>query len=66
MNQPGAVDLVRLRGDVRYDHVGFAYSDGTQVLNDFDLHIAPGETVALVGPHRFGQDDRWPVAQPFL
>jgi ATP-binding cassette, subfamily B, bacterial len=48
-NQPGAVDLVSARGDVRYDHVNFAYSDGTQVLNDFDLHIAPGETVALVG-----------------
>ncbi len=29
--------------------MSFAYSDGTQVLNDFDLHIAPGETVALVG-----------------
>ncbi|HTT91270.1 MAG TPA: ABC transporter ATP-binding protein [Acidimicrobiales bacterium] len=48
-NRPGAVDLVAPRGDVRYEHVNFAYSDGTQVLNDFDLHIAPGETVALVG-----------------
>jgi ATP-binding cassette, subfamily B, bacterial len=46
---PGAVDLVECRGDVHFDHVGFAYSDGTQVLHDFDLHIAPGETVALVG-----------------
>ncbi len=48
-DEPGAVDLVECRGDVRYEHVSFAYSDGTQVLNDFDLHIAPGETVALVG-----------------
>jgi ATP-binding cassette subfamily B protein len=46
---PGAVDLVECRGDVHFDHVGFAYSDGTQVLHDFDLHISPGETVALVG-----------------
>jgi ATP-binding cassette, subfamily B, bacterial len=34
---------------VRFDHVSFAYSDGTQVLNDLDLHLAPGATVALVG-----------------
>jgi ATP-binding cassette, subfamily B, bacterial len=45
----GAVDLVDCKGDVRYEHVGFAYSDGTQVLNDFVLHMAPGETVAIVG-----------------
>ena len=49
MSAPGAVDLVNCRGDVRYEHVSFAYSDGTQVLNDFDLRIAAGETVALVG-----------------
>jgi len=49
VSNPGAVDLVTCRGDLHFDHVGFAYSDGTQVLNDFDLHIAPGETVALVG-----------------
>jgi ATP-binding cassette, subfamily B, bacterial len=48
-DQPGAVDLLESKGDVHYEHVSFAYSDGTQVLNDFDLHIAPGETVALVG-----------------
>jgi ATP-binding cassette, subfamily B, bacterial len=48
-NQPGAVDLVDVKGGVRYEHVYFAYSDGTEVLNDFDLRIAPGETVALVG-----------------
>jgi ATP-binding cassette, subfamily B, bacterial len=48
-NQPGAVDLVDVTGDVRYEHVSFTYSDGTEVLNDFNLHIAPGETVALVG-----------------
>jgi ATP-binding cassette, subfamily B, bacterial len=49
VNQPGAVELVNCRGDVHFDHVSFAYSDGTAVLHDFDLHIAPGETVALVG-----------------
>ena len=46
---PGAVDLVCCRGDVRFDHVSFAYGDGTSVLRDFDLHLRPGETAALVG-----------------
>jgi ATP-binding cassette subfamily B protein len=49
VSAPGAVDLVECRGEVSFDHVGFSYSDGTRVLNDFDLRIAPGETVALVG-----------------
>jgi len=49
VTRPGAVDLVNCRGEISYDHVGFAYSDGTRVLNDFNLHIAAGETVALVG-----------------
>ena len=55
MDLPGAVDLVDCKGDIRYEHVGFAYSDGTQVLNDFDLHVAPGETVALVGRRGSGK-----------
>jgi ATP-binding cassette subfamily B protein len=50
-DKPDAVDLVDCRGDVRFSHVDFAYAaDGERlVLADFDLHIAPGETVALVG-----------------
>jgi ATP-binding cassette subfamily B protein len=38
-----------LRGEVRFDRVWFRYSDKDPVLCDFDLHIRPGETVALVG-----------------
>ncbi len=48
---PDAVNLHDIRGDVRFSHVDFAYAaDADQlVLADFDLHITPGETVALVG-----------------
>jgi len=48
---PDAVDLVDCRGDVRFNHVDFAYAaDAEQlVLADVDVHITPGETVALVG-----------------
>jgi len=49
-DRPGALDLVDSRGEVAFDHVSFAYSDGGPlVLDDFDLHVSPGETVALVG-----------------
>ena len=36
-------------GAVRFDHVAFAYEAGQQVLDGFDLDIAPGESVAVVG-----------------
>jgi len=50
-DSPDAVDLVGSSGDVRFNHVDFAYDTEAEhlVLADFDLHIAPGETVALVG-----------------
>ena len=65
---PDAVDLVDCRGDVRFSHVDFAYSaDAEQlVLADFDLHITPGETVALVGRTGAGQVDGGPPVDPLL
>ena len=38
-----------LRGKLDFNHLSFSYPNGTQVLKDFDLHIAPGENVAIVG-----------------
>jgi ATP-binding cassette subfamily B protein len=49
VDRPGAVDLVDCRGDVQFDDVSFGYANGTSVLDGFDLHLRPGETVALVG-----------------
>ncbi|HEX7168024.1 MAG TPA: ABC transporter ATP-binding protein, partial [Acidimicrobiales bacterium] len=48
-DRPGAVDLVDADGDVRFDGVTFAYGDAAPVLAGLSLHLAPGETVALVG-----------------
>jgi len=39
----------RLKGDIRFEKVWFRYNEQVQVLTDFDLHIHPGESVALVG-----------------
>ena len=49
VERPGAYDLVDVRGAVDFDHVSFAYRPDVDILRDFDLHVAPGETVALVG-----------------
>ena len=40
---------MRCEGDVEFDSVDFAYADGPLVLRDFNLHLRPGETVAMVG-----------------
>jgi len=42
-------DPGRLKGQVDFDKVCFYYKENEGVLEDFDLHIQPGETVALVG-----------------
>ena len=44
-----ARSLPAVLGDIRFDHVSFAYKDGTEVLEDVNIHIRPGETFALVG-----------------
>jgi ATP-binding cassette subfamily B protein len=49
IDRPGAIDLVECDGDVSFESVDFAYADGPMVLHDFSLHLAPGETVAMVG-----------------
>ncbi len=42
-------------GTVDFEHVGFSYEEGTDVLNDINFHIKPGETIALVGPTGAGK-----------
>jgi len=49
VDRDGAQDLVDVLGDVRFDRVSFGYGDGPGVLHELDLHLHPGETVALVG-----------------
>ncbi len=43
------VDLVELRGDVRFNHVTFAYVPDKIVLHDISLYAKPGQKIAFVG-----------------
>ncbi len=45
----GAAPVGRLRGEVEFDHVWFAYKDEEFVIRDLSFRIAPGEKVAIVG-----------------
>jgi ATP-binding cassette subfamily B protein len=47
--QSDNVRVDRLHGDISFKNVDFRYSAKEQVLDDFTLHIRPGESVALVG-----------------
>ena len=55
-DRPGAAELTDVRGDVDFDHVSFAYEHGSgEVLNDINLHVRAGESIALVGPSGGGK-----------
>ncbi len=44
-----------VRGEVRYEGVGFAYEGARDVLKNISLHAQPGEMIALVGPTGAGK-----------
>jgi len=49
-DRPDAFDPGSIQGDIVFDNVNFYYEEGKPVLQDFNLHIKRGETIALVGP----------------
>ena len=54
-DRPDAKPLVCKGGRIDVDHVSFAYEGDLAVLHDVSLHVAPGETVAIVGPSGGGK-----------
>lgn len=52
---PGARSAPAFRGEIRFDHVGFAYHPGSPTLQDIDFTLAPGQRLALVGPSGAGK-----------
>jgi len=49
VDAPDAVEAVSVKGDIRFESIGFTYPDGTEVLQDITFSAKPGEMVALVG-----------------
>ncbi|CAG1006137.1 Putative multidrug export ATP-binding/permease protein [Burkholderiales bacterium] len=49
VDRPDARPLDVRHGDIRFEHVSFAYGGRTHVIDDLSLHIRPGEKIGLVG-----------------
>jgi ABC-type multidrug transport system fused ATPase/permease subunit len=54
-DKPDAVTLTNIKGEVDFNDVTFSYEPGVNILEHFDLHVRPGETIALVGPTGAGK-----------
>ncbi|HLX88872.1 MAG TPA: ABC transporter ATP-binding protein, partial [Acidimicrobiales bacterium] len=52
---PDASDLPPIDGEIVFQGVSFEYEPGVPVIREADLRIAPGETVAFVGPTGAGK-----------
>lgn len=49
------VTLGRVSGQVDLEHVSFSYTPGQRLIEDFCLHVRPGQRVAIVGPTGCGK-----------
>ena len=54
-DSPGAVELTNPRGSVAFKDVSFSYNKEQSVLQNINIELAPGKTVALVGPSGGGK-----------
>ena len=52
---PDAKTLQNVRGEVDIEHVCFSYTPERRLIEDFTLHVKPGQRVAIVGPTGCGK-----------
>ncbi len=52
---PDAKTLQNVRGEVDIEHVCFSYTPERRLIEDFTLHVRPGQRVAIVGPTGCGK-----------
>lgn len=55
VDKPGAVDLKDVKGNIEYKNVSFSYDTANNVLENIDIQIDAGKTIALVGPSGGGK-----------
>jgi len=47
--QTANLEVPRLKGEINFKKLGFRYTENEAILCDFDLHVLPGENLAIVG-----------------
>ena len=55
VDRPGSQTIESAKGDVRFEHVFFHYSEGEPILQNVSFNVPAGQTVALVGPTGAGK-----------
>ena len=55
LDEPDAVELTKVKGDVRLENVDFSYIPGQKIIEGLNLHAKPGSLTAIVGPTGAGK-----------
>ena len=54
-NSNTGLDIDRLSGEIQFKNVSFAYNGRDTVLKNLNLHLQPGQRIAIVGPSGVGK-----------
>lgn len=55
LDKPNAMVLEKVRGDIAFEHISFHYKDNHEVIDDVNIKIEAGKTIAFVGPSGGGK-----------
>ncbi|NET44898.1 ABC transporter ATP-binding protein [Okeania sp. SIO2B3] len=64
-DKENAINLTSIQGNIKFEEVGFGYQDRELVIEDFNLDIKPGTSVALVGSSGAGKSTIAKIAARF-
>ena len=64
-DHPQAVELLKFKNSIVYDHIHFAYKESEPVLNGISFEVKHGEVIALVGPSGAGKSTMFDLLPRF-